>query len=140
MQFRQQGKSIQCIRNYYDPEVKRGRQVVLLKFPRWIEKLPPNTDLSLLTPGEIDELNSWFESRIEKAEMERLQNTLDFAPKTILDIRDSLLTLGVEKPQADALWRSIKALEKELKAAGYPKNSTTEKTPVVDINQTDIFD
>ena len=51
MQFREQGKKIQCIRSAYDPATKRSHQKVIAAFDRWADKLPSD-ELADLTDAE----------------------------------------------------------------------------------------
>ena len=51
MQFREQGKKIQCIRSTYDPTSKRSHQKVVGAFDRWADKLP-SAVLAELTDAE----------------------------------------------------------------------------------------
>ena len=62
MQFREQGKKIQCIRSTYDPASKRSHQKVIAAFDRWADKLP-SAGLDDLTDAERLELVAWFDAR-----------------------------------------------------------------------------
>ena len=62
MQFREQGKKIQCIRSTYDPASKRSHQKVVAAFDRWADKLP-SAGLDDLTDAERLELVAWFDAR-----------------------------------------------------------------------------
>ena len=62
MQFREQGKKIQCIRSTYDPASKRSHQKVVGAFDRWADKLP-SVGLERLTDAERQELVAWFEAK-----------------------------------------------------------------------------
>ena len=55
MQFREQGKKIQCIRSTYDPATKRSHQKVVASFNRWADSLPSD-GLEGLTEAERAEL------------------------------------------------------------------------------------
>ena len=55
MQFREQGKKIQCIRSTYDPASKRSHQKVVGAFDRWADKFP-SAGLDELTDTERQEL------------------------------------------------------------------------------------
>ena len=56
MQFREQGKKIQCIRSTYDPASKRSHQKVVAAFDRWADKLP-SVEVADLTDAEFGEAN-----------------------------------------------------------------------------------
>jgi hypothetical protein len=58
VQFREQGKKIQCIRSTYDPASKRSHQKV---FDHWADKLP-SAGLEELTDAERQELAAWFDA------------------------------------------------------------------------------
>ena len=62
MQFREQGKKIQCIRSTYDPASKRSHQKVIAAFDRWADKLP-SAGFDDLTDAERLELVAWFDAR-----------------------------------------------------------------------------
>ena len=72
MQFREQGKKIQCIRSTYDPASKRSHQKVVASFDRWADKLP-SVGLEELTDTERQELAAWFDAR-QSAKAERVNN------------------------------------------------------------------
>ena len=62
MQFREQGKKIQCIRSTYDPTSKRSHQKLVSTFDRCADKLP-SVGLEGLTDAERQELGAWFDAR-----------------------------------------------------------------------------
>lgn len=62
MQFREQGRKIQCIRSTYDPTSRRSHQKVVATFSRWADRIL-SAYTADLTEEERSELAIWFEAR-----------------------------------------------------------------------------
>ena len=89
MQFREQGKKIQCIRSTYDPATKRSHQKVVASFNRWADSLPSD-GLEGLTEAERAELVEWFAAKQAKAQASRQQWKVGDAPRTLADLAESI--------------------------------------------------
>ena len=105
MQFREQGKKIQCIRSTYDPASKRSHQKVIAAFDRWADKLP-SAGLDDLTDAERLELVAWFDAR-QAVKAERMnQYRASIGGQTLADLADAIRAAGtLTDDQAAAVWR-----------------------------------
>lgn len=131
MQFREQGKKIQCIRSTYDPATKRSHQKVVASFGRWADKLPSD-ELAELTDTERQELVTWFEAR-QSAQSERTNHyRASFGGKTLADLAEAIRAAGtLTHDQANAAWRGLADVAKALRKAGHPKPKRERPAPVV---------
>lgn len=140
MQFREQGKKIQCIRSTYDPASKRSHQKVVAAFDRWADKLP-SVGLEELTDAERQELAAWFDAR-QSAKAERMnQYRASTAGQTLADLADAIRAVGgtLTDDQAAAAWRGLAAVAKALRKAGHPKPKRERPAPVVLPGQADLL-
>lgn len=121
MQFREQGKKIQCIRSTYDPASKRSHQKVVGAFDRWSDKLP-SAGLAELTDTERQELAAWFDAR-QSAKAERMnQYRASIGGLTLADLADAIRAAGtLTDAQAAAVWHGLADVAKALRKAGHPK-------------------
>ena len=131
MQFREQGKKIQCIRSTYDPATKRSHQKVVAAFGRWADKLPSD-ELADLTDTERQELATWFDAR-QSAQSERTNHyRASFGGKTLADLAEAIRAAGtLTDDQANAAWRGLADVAKALRKAGHPKPQRERPAPVV---------
>lgn len=129
MQFREQGKKIQCIRSTYDPASKRSHQKVVGKFDRWADKLP-SAGLEELTDAERQELAAWFDAR-QSAKAERMnQYRASIGGQTLADLADAIRAAGsLTDDQAAAVWRGLADVAKALRKAGHPKPKPKRERP-----------
>ena len=122
MQFREQGKKIQCIRSAYDPAIKRSHQKVVAAFSRWADKLP-SAELVELNDAERLELTAWFEAR-QSVRVERTnQYRVTSAAVTLAQLSESIKATGaaMTEEEARATWRALAQVAKALRKAGHPK-------------------
>ena len=139
MQFREQGKKIQCIRSTYDPASKRSHQKVVGAFDRWSDKLP-SAGLEELTDAERQELAAWFDAR-QSAKAERMnQYRASIGGQTLADLADAIRAAGtLTDDQAAAVWRGLADVAKALRKAGHPKPKRERPAPVALSGQADLL-
>lgn len=122
MQFREQGKKIQCIRSIYDHANKRNYQKVVATFFRWESELSLD-DLTVLTEAERREFTAWFYVReAEKAERLTHEN-VKCAVSNLVHLKDAIMTKGAEMAddEAGAIWSALADVAKALRKVGHPK-------------------
>ena len=132
MQFREQGKKIQCIRSTYDPATKRSHQKVVAAFDRWTDKLP-SVGLDELTAAERQELATWFEAR-QSLKAERMnQYRVTSAASSLVQLGVSIRATGeaMTDAEAAATWNALAEVAKALRKAGHPKPKRERPAPVV---------
>lgn len=128
MQFREQGKKVQCIRSAYDPASKRSHQKVVASFDRWADKVP-SAEVVDLTEEERQELEAWLDARQSTKAVSMNKYRASTGGQTLADLAaavrgaDSLTT-----EQATALWLGLADVAKALRKAGHPK-PTRERHP-----------
>ena len=139
MQFREQGKKIQCIRSTYDPASKRSHQKVVGAFDRWADKLP-SAGLGELTDAERQELAAWFDAR-QSAKAERMnQYRASSGGRTLSDLAESIRAAGtLTGDQAAAVWRGLADVAKALRKAGHPKPKRERSAPAALPGQADLL-
>lgn len=139
MQFREQGKKIQCIRSTYDPASKRSHQKVVSAFDRWADKLP-SAGLEELTDAERRELTAWFDAR-QSAKAERVsQYRASIGGQTLADLADAIWAAGtLTDDQAAAVWRGLADVAKALRKAGHPKPKRERSALTALPGQTDLL-
>lgn len=123
MQFREQGKKIQCIRSVYDPSAKRSHQTVAESFGRWTDKLPSAESLPKLTADEYQELSAWFASR-QAAKAERTNSfRARYGGQQLVELATAITSNAgdLTADQAAAIWNGLAAVGKSLRRAGHPK-------------------
>lgn len=139
MQFREQGKKIQCIRSTYDPASKRSHQKVVAAFDRWTDKLP-SAELDDLTDTERQELVAWFEAKQAKRDASRQQWRVGDAPRTLADLADAIRVAdALTADHAAAVWRGLADVAKALRKAGHPKPRRERPAPVAQPGQADLL-
>ena len=139
MQFREQGKKIQCIRSTYDPATKRSHQKVIAAFDRWADKLP-SVEVADLTDTERQELAAWFEAR-QSVKAERMnQYRVMSAASTLVQLAESIKATGAAMTDSEAAltWSALAAVGKALRKAGHPKPQRERPAPVV-ASQADLL-
>ena len=139
MQFREQGKKIQCIRSTYDPASKRSHQKVVAAFSRWADSLPSD-GLEELTEAERAELLAWFDAKQTQAKASRQQWQASTAPRTLADLAAAIQAADtLTTAQADAVWRGLGEVAKALRKAGHPKPKRERPAPAVPAGQADLL-
>lgn len=140
MQFREQGKKIQCIRSTYDPASKRSHQRVVASFERWADKLP-TAGLEDLTDAERQELAAWFDAR-QSAKAERMnQYRASIGGQTLAELAEAIRAAGgtLADAHAAAVWRGLADVAKALRKAGHPKPKRERPAPVALPGQADLL-
>ncbi len=139
MQFREQGKKIQCIRSTYDSTIKRSHQKLVATFDRYADKLP-SVDVAVLTDAEHKELTAWFEAR-QSLKAERMnQYRVMSAASTLAELARSIKATGaaMADSEAAATWSALSDVVKALRKAGHPK-SKRERAAVVAPGQANLL-
>ena len=139
MQFREQGKKIQCIRSTYDPASKRSHQKVVASFGRWSDSLP-SAGLEELTEAEHAELVAWFADRQAKAQASRQQWKVGDAPRSLADLADAIRTADtLTADHAARIWAGMAELAKALRKAGHPRPKRERPAPAALPGQADLL-
>ncbi len=131
MQFREQGKKIQCIRSTYDPATKRSHQKVVAAFGRWADSLPSD-EMADLTESERQELVAWFDAR-QSVKAERMnQYRVSTGDEALAKLAEAIRVAGttLTDDQAAAAWRGLADVAKALRKAGHPKPKRERSVPV----------
>ena len=139
MQFREQGKKIQCIRSTYDPASKRSHQKVVAAFDRWADRLP-STELDGMTDTERKELAAWFEAKQAKRDASRQQWRVGDAPRTLADLAGAIRAADtLTADHAAKIWAGMDELAKALRKAGHPKPKRERTAPAALAGQADLL-
>lgn len=139
MQFREQGKKIQCIRSFYDSVSKRSRQKLVATFDRYTDKFS-SAQIAELTEAERQELTTWFEAR-QADKAERLnQYRVMSAAATLIELAQSIRVTGaaMTDSEAAATWSALSGVAKALRKVGHPKPKR-ESLAVVVPGQADLL-
>ncbi len=121
MQFREQGKQIQCIRSAYDPAIKRSHQTVIATFNRSTDTIPA-ADMTGLTDQERQELAVWFQQRQASKLAALQQQRVQLAAQTLTDLANAIrMSNPLTNEEAVAIWQGLSVLGKVMKKAGHPK-------------------
>lgn len=127
MQFREQGRSIQCIRTVYDKEIGRGRQTVIAKLPRYATQLP-TTGLEELTEAERGQLEAFIEERRVASQQNHERYTVMSADRWLVTLAKAVREgQDVTPAQAAAIWQAMGDVGKALRKAGHPKPKAARK-------------
>lgn len=140
MQFREQGKKIQCIRSTYEPTTKRSHQKVVAAFDRYADKLP-SAGLEGLTIAERQELAAWFNAR-QSVKAERMnQYRVMSAASSLAQLGESIQAIGAAMTEAEAAatWRALAEVATALKKAGHPKPKRERPAPSAASAQADLL-
>lgn len=121
MQIRIQGKKVQLIRNSYDPELKRSKQVV---FASYAESADRNLSVGQIdsfgmNPVERSQFDTWRNDRLAKQDQAYLNMYASTIASAITDRISSVSTLTPE--QANAVWDAISQLQAALRKAKFKK-------------------
>ncbi len=139
MQFREQGKKVQCIRSTYDPASKRSHQKVVAAFSRWADRLPSD-GLDELTEAERAELVAWFDAKQAQAQASRQKWQASAAPRTLADVAEAIRAADtLTDDQAAAVWRGLADVAKALRKAGHPKPKRERSAPAALPGQADLL-
>lgn len=139
MQFREQGKKIQCIRSSYDPAAKRSHQKVVAAFDRYADKMP-SADVADLTEEERQELAVWFGQRQASRAASMSQYRARSGGQTLDDLAKAISTAeAMSAEQAAAVWRGLADVAKALRKAGHSKPKREQRHPVALLGQADLL-
>lgn len=140
MQFREQGKKIQCIRATYNPATKRSHQKVIASFERYADKLPSGDVLKDLSDQERADLKKWWDEKMQKREASRMQWNLTYAPTSIEQITKSVQSAdNVSADHAGKIWAALRELEKSLRKSGHPRPARPKKPAQPAPGQADLL-
>lgn len=140
MQFREQGRKVQCIRSTYDPATKRSYQKVIASFSRWADTLPSD-EVADLTEAERGELAAWFEARQAEKENQTNQYRATYGARTLADLAAAIRAAdALDDAQAVAIWQGLADVAKALRKAGHPKPKRQHPAPAVLPGQGDLLD
>ena len=143
MQFRIQGRKIQCIRSTYDSEIKRSRQKVVASFDKWTDKMP-SAGLDDFTDEEREELAAWLSQRAEEQTEASMVTTLLVADSTIARISAAVASEHalevLDEALAAKVWTELVDLQKALRKAGYPRPTSKAKPVAKAAGQGDLLD
>lgn len=139
MQFREQGKKIQCIRSTYDPGAKRSHQKVVGAFDRWADSLP-SVGLEELTDAERQELAVWFEARQAKRNASRQHWRVSDAPRMLAELGAAIRAADtLQADHAAAVWQGLAEVAKALRKAGHPKPGRQRAAATASPGQADLL-
>ena len=132
MQFREQGKKIQCIRSTYDPASKRSHQKVVAVFDRWTDSLS-SVVVADLTALERLDLAVWFKARQSVKAEQMNQHRVTSAALTLMQLGESIKAIGVAMTDSEAAltWSALADIAKALRKAGHPKPKRERPASVV---------
>jgi len=142
MQFRIQGKRVQCIRATYDPTIKRARQVVVAGFSRWSDEIPAD-EVAVLTDAERLELATWWaEQKADQDAILRRVVLRDLGSRigTLVDEVEQAADGELSADQAAAAWAQVARLQKALKRAGHPRPKKPAQPAPAPEGQGDLLD
>jgi len=121
MQFREQGKKIQCIRSSYDPASKRSHQKVVAAFDRCADKIQ-SANVADLTEAERQELAVWFGQRQASRAASMSQYRARSGGQALDDLAQAInAAKSMTAEQAAAVWHGLAKVAKALRKAGHPK-------------------
>lgn len=140
MQFREQGRKVQCIRSTYDPATKRSYQKVIASFSRWADTLPSD-EVADLTEDERGELAAWFDARQAEKENRTNQYRASYGAQTLADLAAAIRAAdALDDAQAVAIWQGLADVAKALRKAGHAKPKRQHPAPAVLPGQGDLLD
>ena len=128
MQFREQGKQVQCIRSTYSSEHKRSQQKVVAAFDRYATTLP-TAEIAALTDQERSELTAWFEARDTEKRALRHASLARTAAGTLTPVADAISAVGKTMSAADAAatWAALDQVAQALRQTGHAKPKAKAK-------------
>lgn len=139
MQFREQGKKIQCIRSSYDPGAKRSHQKLVAAFDRNADKIP-SADVINLTEKERRELVAWFGQRQASRAASMSQYRARSGGQTLDDLAQAISAAeSMTAEQAAVIWRGLAEVAKVLRKVGHPKPKRERSVPVSLPGQADLL-
>lgn len=123
MQFREQGRKVQCIRSTYDPATKRSHQKVIASIDRYVSVAPGDV-LELLDAQEQSDLAAWLKARQERQDASHRATALRLAGYSLDSLAAAVRVADagtINDDQAAKIWHGLAAVAKALRKAGHPK-------------------
>ena len=140
MQFRIQGKKIQCLRYEHDPEQNRKRQVMVATFPTTMFELPED-GLDDFSAAEVHEFDAWLTDRKNRLEDEAALVFIDsFEAISQSIVRGVNIEDEMNVERSDVLWHGLAAIAKALRKADYPKPVAEKPAAKPHPGQADLLD
>lgn len=125
MQFRERRRVIQIIRTVYDPELKRGKSVVIGK----IDKFNPEISSELketCSEAEIKEITTWLDQHLANKKHENIRADTFDLPRQMRQAADYFEHFQEEDDEvaelAAEIYDSWTILKKSLRKAGLTKS------------------
>ena len=140
MQFRMQGKKIQCLRYEHDPEQNRKRQVMVATFPFNMFELPED-GLDDFSAAEVHKFDAWLTDRKNRLENEAALVFIDsFEAISQSIVRGVNIEDEMNVERSDVLWHGLAAIAKALRKADYPKPVAEKPAAKPHPGQADLLD
>ena len=142
MQFRHQGKKLQCIRSTYDPASKRSHQKVVAALSRWADRYSSD-EVAELTPAELAELDAYLAKKNAELHQARLNHAVWNATRAegeLVKLAEAIGTVeALTDEQAAMIWAGLAGVSKALKKAGHPKPQAEKKANPALAGQGDLL-
>ena len=140
MQFRIQGKKIQCLRYEHDPEQNRKRQVMVATFPTAMYELPEE-GLFDFSAAEVQEFDAWLTKRLNRLKDGAALDFIDsFEAISQSIVRGVYIENEMNVERSDVLWHGLAAIAKALRKADYPKPVAEKPAAKPHPGQADLLD
>lgn len=121
MQFREQGRKIQCLRSVYSPEDKRCHQKLVASFDRHIIEAP-KAAVAALTEAEQQALATWLAARKARYAASTSHFHVRHGGKTLAELVEAIrLVSDPPAEEAAAIWKGLAEVAKALRMVGRPK-------------------
>lgn len=121
MQFKEQGKKIQCMRLTYDSITDKKYYQIVASLNRGADKVPSH-GLKELTDGEWLQLRAWFDAR-QKTKTERIhQNRVANAVSSLAQLGASIEVVGAPMTEKEtaAIWSALAEVAQALRNVCHP--------------------
>lgn len=130
MQFRVQGRKLQCLRSIYNSETKRSEQKLIARIPSYLREIPAadeENNLGELTPDEVKQLEIYLSNAKAASDQTHLSLAVKTAPGWLKQLSDGLATIPVTPDHANSIWAALDAVSKAMRKAGYKKPAPVPK-------------
>lgn len=114
MQFREQGRKIQCVRATYDTQAKRTHQRVIASFDRHADEVPA-TGLEDLTAAELKQLAAWLDDVRQAKRQAIAHDRIVGVPGELVLLVDAINSNGIDLDQAASILASLDLVKKAIK-------------------------
>lgn len=115
MQFREQGRKVQCIRVHYDPELGRSRQTVVASFDRSVVRDLPSEVVALLTADEREAAEKWMLRRRRRTEAKEAAEIMTDPAGYLVAFRQAVWMTEPERIEFDSIRNNLALVEVALK-------------------------